>query len=202
MKKLSGLLLKSYAKKIGRLPKKTCTSLLQTEALIVSQGQVAAAMLDSSNNNTLHTDGTKRRFREYAGYQISTSDGNSFSMGLQELTTGDAESFLAGTLTTLTELAEAVGSTEVETSHVYAQLLKSIKNTITDRHVVNKKFKARLQEVRETILPKIVNEWDGLTDGEKKNITEIHGLYCGLHVHQLKVLLVSVMILYTSVVKH
>ena len=123
-------------------------------------------------------------------------------MGLQELTTGDAESFLAGTLTTLTELAEAVGSTEVETSHVYAQLLKSIKNTITDRHVVNKKFKARLQEVRETILPKIVNEWDGLTDGEKKNITEIHGLYCGLHVHQLKVLLVSVMILYTSVVKH
>ena len=169
-------------KKIGRLPKKTCTSLLQTEALIVSQGQVAAAMLDSSNNNTLHTDGTKRRFREYAGYQISTSDGNSFSMGLQELTTGDAESFLAGTLTTLTELAEAVGSTEVETSHVYAQLLKSIKNTMTDRHVVNKQFKAQLQEVRETILPKIVNEWDGLTDGEKNNITEIHGLYCGLHV--------------------
>ena len=40
-----------------------------------------------SNNNTIHTDGTKRKGNEFGGVQIGTQSGK-YSIGLNELVRG------------------------------------------------------------------------------------------------------------------
>jgi hypothetical protein len=56
------------------------------------QAQAAEVML-GYDNNCLHLDGTKKRFTEYGGFQISTEAG-SFSLSHKVMPSGDADSYL------------------------------------------------------------------------------------------------------------
>ena len=73
--------------KVDRLPKKTFSETMLIEAKALAQIQAAEAIL-CSNNNTIHTDGTKRKGNEFGGVQIGTQSGK-YSIGLNELVRGD-----------------------------------------------------------------------------------------------------------------
>ena len=47
------------------------------------------------------------------------------------------------------------------------KLLVSIKNTMPDRHIVQKKFNSLLQEYRCEILPDVIEGWSSLGEEEK-----------------------------------
>ncbi|CAG2194717.1 unnamed protein product [Mytilus edulis] len=80
---------------VDRLPKKSLASIMAIEAHVLSQAQAAEAMLNHTNN-CLHLDGTKKRFTEYAGFQISTEEG-SYSLSHQVMPSGDADSYIQAT---------------------------------------------------------------------------------------------------------
>ena len=57
----------------------------------------------------------------------------------------------------------------------------SIKNTMSDRHIVQKKFNRLLEEYRSEVLPDVIDEWYNMTDGEKEKMRKMNSLFCGLH---------------------
>lgn len=61
-------------------------------------------------------------------------------------------------------------------------LLLKLKNTMTDRCVVNKKFVKLLETWREKTLPKVVANWENLSDETKANMSSVNDLYCGMHL--------------------
>ncbi|KAL5022364.1 hypothetical protein ScPMuIL_001519 [Solemya velum] len=166
---------------VDRLPKKSLASLLSIEASILAQAQAASIMLDNQHN-TLHLDGTKKHFTEYSGFQVSTNDG-SYSLGLQEMATGSAEKYLASTQDTLHEMAEAfVGPrSEEQVEETEAKLLMSVKNIMTDRHVVNKSYKKLLVTDKGDAIDNIT-ESRNLPSNVKDDLCSVNALFCSLHI--------------------
>ena len=39
----------------------------------------------TGTNNTLHLDGTRKRFNEYSSFQVRTGDGQGLSMGFKDM---------------------------------------------------------------------------------------------------------------------
>ena len=165
---------------VDRLPSKTSASMLTIEAHVIAQVQAAEAMLTSSNN-TLHLDGTRKKFREYGSFQISTKT-SSFSLGISEMLTGHAQSFLNETLTILDEMSETVSDSNEDKQRVKAKLLQSISNMMTDRSVVNNTYCSDLEAVRKDVFGLLYDEWESIPDDEKEKLTKVNDLYCGLHV--------------------
>ena len=167
---------------VDRLTGKTSASMMAIEAQVIGQAQTAEAMLASANN-TLHLDGTRKRFREFGSFQVTTSGSNkSYSMGISEMLTGDAKSFLDATMDILQEMSEVVCDGEQDKDTLKAKLLKSIKNTMTDRSVVNKKYCRDLETVRKEVFGLVHENWHQMSDNDKEKLAEINNLYCGLHV--------------------
>jgi hypothetical protein len=164
---------------VDRLPGKTSASMMAVEAQVLGQVQAAEAMM-SACNNTLHLDGTRKKFREYSSFQVSTTSG-SYSLGVSEMLTGDAESYLKETIQLLEEMSEAICEEE-EQEMVKVKLLKSIKNIMTDRHIVNKKFATDLETMRREIFEELDENWKELSQNQQEKLAKVNGLYCGLHV--------------------
>ena len=78
---------------------------MTVEANIISKIQVRKAML-SAENIILHTDGTRYNFKEVGSFQVNTSEG-AFTLGIEDMFSGEASSYfeiLKGILTELSGL--------------------------------------------------------------------------------------------------
>lgn len=162
--------------KIDRLPGKTQASMLQVEAQLLSEQQAVHTMLES-DNNTLHTDNTKKKSREYCGFQLSTEKGGPLFLNILEMASGNTASVEEALQTTMESLADNVCTSESEKRSLVARLNFSIKNLMTDRHIVNKCFVSSLEEWRKELLP----EMENLKENPDACI-KINFLFCGLHV--------------------
>jgi hypothetical protein len=96
--------------------------------------------------------------------------------GLRDMVCGDAES-------QLNLLKEVLGdiTSSVEDENADKKVMKSIKNLMSDRCIVQKKFNEILQTYRQSILPEVVDEWDIMNDDEKSKVSRMNDLFCGLH---------------------
>ena len=57
----------------------------------------------------------------------------------------------------------------------------SIKNTMSDRHIVEKNFNRLLEDYRAEVLPEVIEGWDSLTEDQKAKVSKMNNFYCGLH---------------------
>ena len=53
-----------------------------------------------------------------------------------------------------------------------------MKNTISDRHIVEKNFN---DTYRADILPDVVDGWNGLSPTERASFSKMNNFFCGLH---------------------
>lgn len=164
--------------KVDRLPKKTFAEMMLVEAKLLSQIQVADAMLDSSFN-TIHMDGTKRSGQEFGGLQVGTDSGQ-YTVGVSELVTGDTESFLKLIKDQLRDISQLVDGENADKKT--AEILNSVKNMMTDRHVVNSALKTKLEVWRKQCLPLIIENFETLPNNVRSKIIELNDFKCNLHV--------------------
>ena len=61
------------------------------------------------------------------------------------------------------------------------KILASIKNTMSDRHIVEKNFNDLLDTYRANILPDVVEGWCGLSPTERASFSKMNNFFCGLH---------------------
>ena len=59
----------------------------------------------AGTNNTLHLDGTRKRFNEYSSFQVTTGDGQGLSMGFKDMPAGSANDYITATKELFAELA-------------------------------------------------------------------------------------------------
>ena len=56
-------------------------------------------------------------------------------------------------------------------------MFAKIKNTMSDRHVVQKKFNSLLEDYRLEILPVVIQEWGQLTATEQDHVSTLNNFF-------------------------
>ena len=133
-----------------------------TESRRLSQLQVAESLLKDydSSCRTLHTDGTSKFGKHYGAYDVVTDQGQTLTAGIREVSSGDTETQLNVLLDILSEIEESLQDTE---KNVYNKIISSIKNIMSERHIIQKKFNSVFQDYRTSVLPNVEN-WDTMNE--------------------------------------
>ena len=139
------------------LPKATFEGLVYTESRRLSQHQVAESLLKDydSSCRTLHADGTSKVGKNYGTYDVATNQGQILIAGIREVSLGDTETQLSVLLDILSEIDESLQDTEKNVSN---KIISSMKNIMSDRHIVQKKFNSVFQDYRASVLPNVVGD--------------------------------------------
>ena len=181
LKKLTG-------KSLSRLPSKAVHSRLLVEAKHLADVQLGRAMLEEADpsqvvGNTLHGDGTTKYHRHYQDFEITTPPCQTYSMGLLELGKSDTEAIMDSFKYRVKEIAQALSSGEnLTVEDKVAELVTSIKNTMSDQGPTNATFNEQLTELRKELLPKVVEKWEDLSEDSKKSLEQMGNFYCKLHL--------------------
>lgn len=163
LKKLTG-------KSLSRLPSKAVHSRLLVEAKHLADVQLGRAMLEEADpsqvvGNTLHGDGTTKYHRHYQDFEITTPSCQTYSMGLLELGKSDTEAIMDSFNYRVKEITQALSSGEnLTVEDKVAELVTSIKNTMSDQGPTNATFNEQLTELRKELLPKVVEKWEDLSE--------------------------------------
>ncbi|XP_014675073.1 PREDICTED: uncharacterized protein LOC106815155, partial [Priapulus caudatus] len=167
--------------KVGRLPAKDFARAVAVEARILSQAQVLEA-LENDEFATLGGDGTSKKGKHYGAFDIHTSEGATLNLGLRDMAEGDAGSYFEILQALLKDLAKLKSNDEVEQNGWANKLLVNIKNTMNDRHIVNKKLNKIIEEYRDSVLPDIIEGYSEMTEDKKTACAKLNQFYCGMHL--------------------
>ena len=108
-------------------------------------------------------------------FQVSTT-GSAYSLGLAEMFTGSTSQVLQTFKQVLSDIELVAGSGAGD------NILARIKNTMSDRHIVEKNFNILLEDYRSDILPKVIESWEQMTPEEKLSVSTLNNFFCGLHL--------------------
>ena len=164
--------------RIGRLPSVGLLSQMLVEAKEISLMQVGE-VTSQSNDATLHTDGTTKFGRKYGGYQVMTGDG-SLSFGLADMISGSAKHTL-DRFKDIVEDIEKACQKGLGSDNVLAKVVAAMKNTMSDRHAVEKNFNRLVEQYRSELLPLAVENWSDLSPEEQQSMASMNHFFCGLH---------------------
>ena len=168
---------------VGKLPKKSVVSNMMIEYDQLAKIQVGNTIL-TGTNNTLHLDGTRKRFNEYSSFQVTTGDGQGLSMGFKDMPAGSANDYMTATKDLFAELAQLMlpkNSMATDVEEKQGQLLKAIKNVQSDHHVVNKNYFEQLKLYRASFLPKVLPQFHQLSADDLGHVVCMNQLFCGMH---------------------
>ena len=175
-------------KSVSRLPSMGLKSRLLLEARWLAKCQVAAAMetdtINPDEGNCLHGDGTTKYHRKYQNFQISTKSGRSYTIGMTEMAGGDTAATMKAFVDIVSEMSETFNdATDTESKNIkMSKLLASIKSTMSDQGPVNPCFNAELKQMRETVLPSAIENWDLLSKENQKRFSEMANFFCKMHM--------------------
>ena len=140
---------------VDALPKPSTLTGMLAEMKCIAYQQISDELCHH-DNLTLHSDGTSKFGAHYGSYQIST-ESSAYSLGLCDMLTGSAS-------LTLVTLKQILGDLDLVAGvGSGACVIAKIKNTMFDRHIVQKKFNSLLEDYRSEILPTIISDWNNLS---------------------------------------
>ena len=160
---------------IKELPKTATLTRMYAEMKGIACQQLSEE-LQKGENFTLHSDGTSKFGQHYYSFQVSTSE-STYSLGLAEMLSGSATLVLSTFQQILFDL-----TLTVQSSGPSNVILSKIKNTMSDRHIVEKSFNSLLEGYRLEVLPSVIDNWDKLSVDEQQSITTLNNFFCGLHL--------------------
>ena len=122
--------------------------------------------------------GTYKFGQYYGTYDIVDSSGEVLIAGLREMSYGNTDTQLEVLKGILKELEESL---EKAQTNVSKKIVSSIKNIMTDRHIVQKKFNAIFQDYRAGMLPEVIKGLDILNESKQLKISKVNDFFCGMH---------------------
>ena len=164
----------------NELPGSTFARTQYEEARLLAFAQLGTTLVKDFqvDKNTLQTDGTSKFGKHFGTFDIRCKSGQNLVLGLRPMVSGDSETVLSELVLILKDIENVCDGTDNKMAN---KLLVSIKNTMSDRHIVQKKFNSLLQEYRCEILPDVIDGWSSLGEEEKERMKTINSLFCGLH---------------------
>ena len=165
--------------KPDRLPSKSTLANMMVEAQAISHLQIADCV-PSFSTNMLHSDGTTKFGEKYGGLQITTPD-SCYTLCLTSMKAGGANDFKQLLVDALSDIACTCQAVSKNGTEISNRILVSIKNTMSDRHIVEKKFNELLESYRTGVLPDIIQGWDDFTEEQQLSFSRVNNFFCGLH---------------------
>ena len=159
---------------IDRLPKYSTLVGMLSEMKVIAYRQLSEELAESKFT-TLHSDGTTKFGQHYGSFQISTEK-SAYTLGLMDMSSGTAQHTLDCLKNILSDIDKAFEKSPGK------RILANIKNTMSDRHIVEKCFNTLLEEYRSDILPSVVEGWETLTPREQAKISNLNHFFCGMHL--------------------
>ena len=162
------------------LPSATFARSQYEEARLLAMAQVGTTLITDyeKSKRTLQSDGTSKFGHHFGTYDIATESGENFVAGLRPMSTGDSETQMNVLKQILEEIEKVCEGSETKMAK---KIFISLKNTMSDRHIVQKKFNSLLEEYRGNVLPEIIEGWEDLGDEERNNLKKVNEFFCGLH---------------------
>ena len=160
---------------VGRLPKVTFAKDMFLEARALSQIQLASVLAENTDDNlTLHSDGTSKHGHSYTTLDVKKGD-DVLVMGLREVGGADAQS-------QLDLFKEVLDEIEVTPKKGFAtKVVTSIKNLMSDRCAIQKKFNDLFIKYRKGLLPQVTKNWHKLPKENQQSLGNVNEFFCGLH---------------------
>ena len=111
-------------------------------------------------------------------YDVATDQGQTLTAGTREVLSGDTETQLNVLLESLSETEESLKDTEKNVSN---KIILSIKNIMSDRQIIQKKFDSVFQDYRASVLPKVIENWDAINENIQCTFIKVDDFFCGFH---------------------
>ena len=170
-----------------RLPSLGTLDRILSEAKFVAQNQIYKCMEEGGDpttltGNTLHNDATTKFHHHYQGFQVTLLNGKQMTIGLREVGAADTDTLMDAFTSTVEEITAAVSDSTAEKQTKIAELISSLKNTMGDQGPTNPQFNSQVQTLRETLLPKVVENWDTLSEENQKEIANMGNFFCKMHL--------------------
>ncbi|CAG2230236.1 unnamed protein product [Mytilus edulis] len=128
--------------------------------------------------NCLHQDATSKHHKHFQSFQITTPDKKTFSLGLNEVGSGDAASIMSSFKNIISDLGQAAQN-EPE---IVSRLTCSIVSTMSDQGAANPLFNQKLKEFKESLLPDIVENWENLDINTQTEMAKMSSFFCKMHI--------------------
>ena len=148
---------------------------MYTESRKLSQLQVAESLLRTKHTEgycrTLHTDGNSKFGKHYGTHDVVTDKKQNLMTGIREVLPSHNETQLHILLDILSEIEESLRDTEKNLSN---KTISTIKNIMSDRHIVQKKINSVFQDYRTSVLLNIVENWDAANEDIKSNFIKVN----------------------------
>ena len=103
-----------------------------------------------------------------------TDQGQTLIAGIREVSSGNAETQLNVLLDILPEIEESLQDTE---KNISSKIISSIKNIMSDRHIVQKKFNSVFQDYRASVLPNVAENWDVMNEDIQSNFIKVNDFF-------------------------
>ena len=158
------------------------------EAKRIAQNQIAQEMLKACSSdpnsidagNCLHQDGTTKFLKHFQSFQITTPNKQTMSLGLAEVSSGNAETLMQEFKTLISELAESISQNEKQEN--ITKLVTSITSTMSDQGSTNPVFNRQLTEQKQTLMPEVIDNWENLRSETRKEVSTISSYFCKMHI--------------------
>ena len=121
-----------------------------------------------------HTDGTAKFGKHYGTYDVVTDQGQTLAVGIREVSSGDTKTQLNVLIVIFSEIEESLQSLEENVSN---KIIFPIKNIISDRHIVQKKFNVLFQNYCAPGLPTLFENWDTLSENIQENLIKVNDFF-------------------------
>ena len=136
------------------------------------------AELPACPTNTLHSDETTKFGQKYEGLQV-TSEDSLYTLYTSDERAGGANDFkeiLQQALSDIEAVCNTIENRDTGTNKP-KKILASIKNNISDRHIVEKTF----NDLLDTYRANTVEGWHWLSPTERASFSKMNNFFCGLH---------------------
>jgi hypothetical protein len=156
-----------------KVPSESSSRRMILESNLLATLQVGEIML-SHGLNTLHFDGTTDAQKHFLGFQISTP-GQNLSLFISKTIRGDTQTQVDTLKQVFNDLSDVMSSnsTEKNKGQIHANFMISVKNLISDQHIVNKIFLDDLTKLRTFLLEECDTNWCNLSENEGLSNTPI-----------------------------
>ena len=143
------------------------------EARCLVQIHVASVLSENQSNLTLHSDGTSKHGRSYTTYDIQAGE-DVLVVGMREIGGADAQS----QLDLFQELLDEVGENLGKGGNDFGKkVFLNIKNLMSDRCAVQKKFNNLFIKLRKEYLPDVVRNWSNLSNVEQESFGKVNNSF-------------------------
>lgn len=170
-------------KTLSRLPSAGVRSRLLIEAKRIAQCQVVDAMVNSCDigdmkGNCLHQDGTSKFHKQFQSFQLTTPEHRSYSIGMTEVGSADADSLMKAFQANISELSNCLHNEDKS----FSKLVATIISTMSDQGATNPVFNRQLEELRQSLLPDVLKNWDEMPEINRKEMGRVASFFCKMHV--------------------